>query len=91
MDFGLEFQKSESEFPSSNLEILCEPFLRQRKQLSIFGLKFAHNWIFGSEFQKSKSIFGTNILEILCAPIFRQNREFLIFWPKFARKLILVL
>ena len=76
MDFGLDFQKSESGFPISNLEILCEPFLRQRKQLSNFGPKFAYNWIFGSEFQKSKSRFGISILEILCAPIFRQIREF---------------
>ena len=86
MDFGLEFQKSASGFRISNLEILCEPFLKEREQLSIFGPKFAHNWIFGSKFQKSKSIFGFSILEILGAAIFRQKGQFWTLGLKFALK-----
>ena len=89
MDFGLEFQKSESGFPISILEILCAPNSRQNGQVWISGPKFASKQILVSEFQKSKSRFGIRIPEILGAAILRQKQQFWTFGLKFGLKWIL--
>ena len=78
-----EFQKSQSGFGISILEILWAPIFRQNGQLWIFGAKFAQKWILGSEFQKCKSGFGINTSNIPCVPSFSQNGQVLVFWPKF--------
>ena len=89
MDFGLEFENSESGFPITILEILCAPNSRQNGQLWIFGLKFAPKLVLVSEFQKSKSRLGISILEILDAVIFRQKQQFWTAGLKFGLKCIL--
>ena len=83
-----EIQKTNVRIRISILEIPCIPFLRQNRQLWVFGSKFAHKWTLGLKFQKSKSGFEISILEMLCSPIFRQNGQLWIFGSKFAQKWI---